>query len=204
MGFSRQAYSSGLPFHSPGDLLNLGIEPRSPALQADSLPSEPPGTPTFGLGRDRYCPQWRTTASHRKLKSSGLSLQAPFTQGNATKETRGWRQWSLETWLHVCLLSCVQESLVVSEHGECPVVHGGPRAHPPQPGQGGAPKAYLTGCKTSCARASGPAGRGSHSSWCSSSSRRWPPSCSWRTTASSWSRPRPAASPAPVASSPRQ
>ena len=41
MEFSRQEYWSGLPFPSPRDLLNPGIEPRSPALQADSLPSEP-------------------------------------------------------------------------------------------------------------------------------------------------------------------
>ena len=40
MGFSRQEYWSGLPFPSPGDLLNPGTEPRSPVLQADSLPSE--------------------------------------------------------------------------------------------------------------------------------------------------------------------
>ena len=39
--FSRQEYWSGLPFPSPGDLLNPGIEPRSPTLQADSLPAEP-------------------------------------------------------------------------------------------------------------------------------------------------------------------
>ena len=43
MGFSRQEDWSGLPFPSPGDLPDAGIEPRSPALQADSLPSEPPG-----------------------------------------------------------------------------------------------------------------------------------------------------------------
>ena len=42
--FSRQEYWSGLPFPSPGDLPNPGIEPGSPALQADALPSEPPGT----------------------------------------------------------------------------------------------------------------------------------------------------------------
>ena len=41
MGFSRQEYWSGLPFPSPGDLPNPGIKPGSPALQADSLPSEP-------------------------------------------------------------------------------------------------------------------------------------------------------------------
>ena len=40
MGFSRKDYWSGLPFSSPGDLPDRGIEPRSPALQADSLPSE--------------------------------------------------------------------------------------------------------------------------------------------------------------------
>ena len=40
MGFSRPEYWSGLPFTSPGDLPNPGIELRSPALQADSLPAE--------------------------------------------------------------------------------------------------------------------------------------------------------------------
>ena len=43
MGFSRQGYWSGLPFPSPEDLPDPGIEPGSPTLQADALPSEPPG-----------------------------------------------------------------------------------------------------------------------------------------------------------------
>ena len=43
MEFSRQEYWSGLPFPSPGDLPNLGIDPVSPILQADSLPSVLPG-----------------------------------------------------------------------------------------------------------------------------------------------------------------
>ena len=43
MGFSKQEYSSGLPLPSPGDLPDPGIEPRSPALEADALTSEPPG-----------------------------------------------------------------------------------------------------------------------------------------------------------------
>ena len=42
MEFSRQEYWNGLPFPSPGDIPNSGIEPGSPALQADTLPSEPP------------------------------------------------------------------------------------------------------------------------------------------------------------------
>ena len=46
MGFSRQAYWSGLPFPSPGDLPDPGIELGSPELQADSLPTELPGKPT--------------------------------------------------------------------------------------------------------------------------------------------------------------
>ena len=45
MGFPRQEYWSGLPFPSPGDLPDPGIEPKSPALQANSLPSEPPRRP---------------------------------------------------------------------------------------------------------------------------------------------------------------
>ena len=45
MELSRQGYWSGLPFPSPGDLPHPGIEPRSPTLQADALPSEPRGKP---------------------------------------------------------------------------------------------------------------------------------------------------------------
>jgi len=47
MGFSRPEYRSGLPFPSPGDVPDPGIEPRSPALQEDALPSEPPGKPKY-------------------------------------------------------------------------------------------------------------------------------------------------------------
>ena len=47
MGFSRQEYWSGLPFPPPGDPPHPGIEPRSPILQADSLPSEPPRKPFY-------------------------------------------------------------------------------------------------------------------------------------------------------------
>ena len=53
MGFSRQEYWSGLPFPSPGDLPDPGIKPGSPvspALQADSLPSEAPGKHSGFIG----------------------------------------------------------------------------------------------------------------------------------------------------------
>ena len=53
MEFSRPEYWSELPFLSPGDLSDPGFEPRSPALQADALPTKPPGKPfvkvRFGL-----------------------------------------------------------------------------------------------------------------------------------------------------------
>ena len=45
MEFSRQEYWRGLPVPSPGDLPDAGIEPRSPALRADALTTEPPGKP---------------------------------------------------------------------------------------------------------------------------------------------------------------
>ena len=47
MEFSRQEYWSGLPFPSPGDLPDPGIEPGSLVLQADTLPSEPGGIPMY-------------------------------------------------------------------------------------------------------------------------------------------------------------
>ena len=47
MGFSRQGYWSGLPFPSPGDLPDSGIEPGFPAFQAEALTSEPPGKPNI-------------------------------------------------------------------------------------------------------------------------------------------------------------
>ena len=61
--FSRQEYWSGLPFPSPRDLPNPEIEPRSPALQAAPLPSEPPGKPSYPLGRYKLKPQ-RATPSY--------------------------------------------------------------------------------------------------------------------------------------------
>ena len=51
MGFSRQEYWSGLPFPSPGDLPDPGIEPGSPALEADASPSELPGKPNEIIGK---------------------------------------------------------------------------------------------------------------------------------------------------------
>ena len=69
MEFSRQEYWSGLPFPSPGDLPDPGIKPRSPALQADALPSEPPGKPgaskqTHKSNGDNYEENTMTSVGH--------------------------------------------------------------------------------------------------------------------------------------------
>ena len=66
MGFSRQEYWSGVPFPSPGDLPNPGIEPRYPALQADTLTSEPPGKPIEHLG---FCKTATVKHSYIFMKS---------------------------------------------------------------------------------------------------------------------------------------
>ena len=53
VGLSRQEYWSGLPFPSPGDLPDPGVEPGSPALQTDALLSEPPGKLYQRKGTDK-------------------------------------------------------------------------------------------------------------------------------------------------------
>ena len=70
MGFSRQEYWSGLSSPSPGDLPNPGIEPKSPALQTDALPSEPPGNPSSALGQQiSLSAALETQRSQKKKKS---------------------------------------------------------------------------------------------------------------------------------------
>ena len=76
MGFSRQEYWRGLPCPPPGDLPNLGTEPRSLTLQVDSLPSEPPGKPkNTGVG-SLFLLQgiFRTQKSNRDLLRCGRIL----------------------------------------------------------------------------------------------------------------------------------
>ena len=93
VGFSRQAYWSGVPFSSPGDLPYPGIEPASPvspALKVDSLPAEPPGKPRLNhLSSVQFssvaqsCP---TLCDPMNLSTPGLPVhhQLPeFTQTHA-------------------------------------------------------------------------------------------------------------------------
>ena len=93
MGFSRQGYSSGLPFPSPEDLTDPGIEPGSPILQADALPSEPPqfGFPSGSDGKASAC-------NMRDLVRS-LCQEDPLEKEMATHSgTLAWKiPWTEET-----------------------------------------------------------------------------------------------------------
>ena len=73
MGFSRQEYWSGLPFPSPGDLPDPGIEPRSPLLYADALPSESPGK---SRARQVWGEEVSIVIGFGKLKNISVELSA--------------------------------------------------------------------------------------------------------------------------------
>ena len=95
MEFSRPEYWSGLPFPSPADLPNLRVEPRSPALQVNSLPSEPPGkSPTKNIQ------SLVSSVSQPGNPFQGLhlclSLSHMHTQNHAKH---------IGTHMHTCLLS---------------------------------------------------------------------------------------------------
>ena len=64
MGFPRREYWSGLPFPSPGDVPDPGIEPGSPPLQADSLPSESQGSSVVGENYSNYGRSWGSKDRH--------------------------------------------------------------------------------------------------------------------------------------------
>ena len=77
--FSRQEYWSGLPFPAPGYLPNPGIEPGSPALQPDSLPSEPQGKPYFSMclhtkEKTHVISISKSTEARRAIKNQILQL----------------------------------------------------------------------------------------------------------------------------------
>ena len=81
LGLPRQEFWSGLTFPSPGDLPDQRIKARSPALQADFLPSEPPGKP---FSRLIFIPQSETqsisTSWLKQMSNQGNQGQNPFLQ----------------------------------------------------------------------------------------------------------------------------
>ena len=86
MGFFRQAYWSGLPFTSPGDLPDPEVELKSPTLQPDSLPSEPPGMPRWRITQS-VMQLMRPTAPHKYKKSCNDASRGLFKINNNKKDT---------------------------------------------------------------------------------------------------------------------
>ena len=75
MEFSKPEYWSGQPFPSPEDLPKPGIEPRSPALQTDSLPAEPQGKPKYWSGQPIPSPG--------DLSKPGIEPRSPALQADS-------------------------------------------------------------------------------------------------------------------------
>ena len=77
VGFPRQEYWSEFPFPSPGDFPNPGMKSGSPALQADSLPSEPPGKPVNTVL------QWVAYPFSEESSDPGIKLGSPALQADS-------------------------------------------------------------------------------------------------------------------------
>ena len=95
MGFFRQEYWSGQPFPSPGDLPNPGFDPWSPALQVDSLQSEPPGKPRDN-GREAERPDKEMRSDQMRIRDQW----GVFEQGHGMMELMSGEDHS--TVQHLC------------------------------------------------------------------------------------------------------
>ena len=108
MGSSRQEYWSGLPFPSPGDLPHPGIEPGSPALQADSLPSEPPGKPW--VRKIPWRRKWQPTPVILPGKSHGQRSLVGYNPWGRRRVkyhlVTEQQQQTLYTWNHIVRALC--------------------------------------------------------------------------------------------------
>ena len=105
--FSRQEYWSGLPFPSPGDLPDPGIKPRSPALQADSLPSEPSGKPHKHEEKMNYS---GITKCFQYEKHDVCHKQRALTSGEAISSRHRWTFKKKTKALFSCKYSIIKEA----------------------------------------------------------------------------------------------
>ena len=99
MGFSKQEYWNGLPLPSAGDLPNSVIEPESPALQVDSLPSEPPGKLHENYERAPQVAQAvKNLSAMQETQVQSLGWEDPLEKGTATHSSiLAWRiPWTEE------------------------------------------------------------------------------------------------------------
>ena len=125
MGSSRQEYWSGLPFPSPGDLPDPGVEPGSPALQADTLLSEPPGKAVFSentpFKRWIWSELQMTGNSRANIWGPRGALEAGAASADAAwwafekpqSDYCGWWAWGRAEWEEMRL-----ERLGQVRHGE--------------------------------------------------------------------------------------
>ena len=97
MGFSKQEYWSGLSFSSIGDLPNPGLEPGFPTLQADALPSEPPGKPST------------ISLSSKKVLHSNLLLPLPSSDSQPLEENPLLYPHYRMLQLHLTMLSSTEQ-----------------------------------------------------------------------------------------------
>ena len=114
-GFSRQEYWSGLPRHPPGDLSNPGMEPMSPTLQADSLPSEPPGKPKNARRGSLSLLQgiFLTRGSNWDL------LHCRWILYQLSYQESPYNMFYTHTHTHVCVCVCV--CVCTLSHLSCPL-----------------------------------------------------------------------------------
>ena len=113
MGFPRQEHWSGLPFPSPGDLPNPGIEPGSPVLQADSLPSEPLGKPKKSRDNQNNKQVWSWSTKWRWAKANRILLREHAGIGNTLyqKHKKWLYTWTLpngQYWNQIDYILCSQ------------------------------------------------------------------------------------------------
>ena len=132
--FSRTEYWSGLPFPSPGDLPNPGIKPRSPALQADSLPAEPPGKPnssgvsSLSLLQQIFLPQelnlgllyCRQILYQLSYQGSPAILKATLSAAQSWRSQQLQQQWCrttsapcLQHWVLILMLTGLKFTVIL-------------------------------------------------------------------------------------------
>ena len=113
MEFSGPEYWSGYPFPSPGDLTNSEIEPRSPALQVDSLQAEPPGKPkNIGVGSlsllQRIFPTQESNWGSPALQADSLPTELSGQPGEPANQSF-WKRSGAE-----CVLVGIGQGCLIS------------------------------------------------------------------------------------------
>ena len=128
MGFSRQEYCSRLPCPPPGDLTNPEIKPRSPTLQANSLPAEPQGKPkNTGVGSLSPSPVY--------LSDPGIKPRSPALQADSLPTELSGLNWIWSIFTQTQMVSTIPYSLKFVSLKVMPTVGTMGRMHIPRTGE---------------------------------------------------------------------